>query len=68
VQTILPGPGFGWKQKGITRFRAWKIRAIQIEEILTQRRIDQALDQWMSTRANSPVSFADATLRDSTLE
>jgi len=65
---ILPGPGFGLETEGIDPIPSLEDSRDQIEEILTQRRIDQALDQWMSdTRKQVPVSFRDATLRDSTL-
>jgi hypothetical protein len=69
VQTYYREQVSGWQKKGIDPIPSLEDSRDQIEEILTQRRIDQALDQWMAdTRKQVPVSFRDATLRNATLQ
>jgi hypothetical protein len=69
VQTYYREQVSGWRQKGIDPIPSLEDSRDQIEEILTQKRIDQALDQWIAdTRKQVPVIYRDATLRDATLE
>jgi hypothetical protein len=63
VQTYYRQQVSGWKEKGIDPIPSLEDSRDQIEEILTQQRIDQALDQWMmDTRKLVPISYRDAAL------
>jgi hypothetical protein len=66
VQTYYRQQVSGWEQKGINPIPSLEDSRDQIEEILTQKRIDQALDQWMAdTRKQAAVSYRDASLAGS---
>jgi peptidyl-prolyl cis-trans isomerase SurA len=53
-----------WEQKGIKPIPSLDESRDQIEEILTQKRIDQALDQWIKdTRTQVPTTFLDPALK-----
>ena len=63
VQTYYRQQVSGWEQQGIKPIPTLEDSRDQIEEILTQKKIDQALDQWMAeTRKQVPVTYHDATL------
>jgi peptidyl-prolyl cis-trans isomerase SurA len=52
-----------WQQKGIMPIPSLEESRSQIEEILTQQRIDQALEQWIKdTRSQVTIAYHDATL------
>jgi hypothetical protein len=64
VQTYYRQQVSGWEQQGIKPIPSLEDSRDQIEEILTQKRIDQALDQWMAdTRKQVPITYHDATLQ-----
>ncbi len=53
-----------WQQKGTKPMPTLEESRGQIEEILTQKRIDQALDQWISdTRKQVTITYLDPGLR-----
>jgi hypothetical protein len=53
-----------WQQKGIKPIPTLEESRDQIEEILTQKRIDQALDRWISdTRKQVTITYLDPALR-----
>jgi len=53
-----------WEQKGIRPIPTLEESRDRIEEILTQKRIDQALDQWIKdTRKQVTINYLDAALR-----
>ena len=53
-----------WEQKGTKPIPTLDESRDQIEEILTQQRIDQALDQWMNdTRKQVTIHYLDPGLR-----
>src|SRR5579863_8488255 len=53
-----------WQQKGTKPIPTLEESRDQIEEILTQKRIDQALDQWISdTRTQVTITYLDPGLR-----
>ncbi len=53
-----------WQQKRIKPIPTLEASRDQIEEILTQQRIDQALDQWiMETERQVPITYLDPSLR-----
>jgi peptidyl-prolyl cis-trans isomerase SurA len=53
-----------WEQKGIKPIPTLDESRDQIEEILTQKRIDQALDQWIKdTRNQVPTTYLDPALK-----
>ena len=63
MQTYYRQQVSGWEQQGIKPIPTLEDSRDQIEEILTQKRIDQALDQWMAdTRKLVAVSYHDAVL------
>lgn len=65
VQTYYRQQVSGWEQQGIKPIPSLEDSRDQIEEILTQKRIDQALDQWVAdTRKQAAVSYRDASLAD----
>ncbi|HTW65106.1 MAG TPA: hypothetical protein VME17_10845 [Bryobacteraceae bacterium] len=65
VQTYYRQQVSNWEQKGIKPIPSLEESRDQIEEILTQKRIDQALDQWLAdTRKQVTVTYHDASLRD----
>ncbi|MGA2215859.1 MAG: hypothetical protein ABSH31_21485 [Bryobacteraceae bacterium] len=64
VQTYYRQQVSGWERQGINPIPTLEDSRDQIEEILTQKRIDQALDQWLAdTRKQVPVSYHDAALQ-----
>jgi hypothetical protein len=64
VQTYYRQQVSGWERQGIKPIPTLEDSRDQIEEILTQKRIDQALDQWMAdTRKQLPISYHDAALQ-----
>lgn len=53
-----------WEQKGTKPIPSLEESRDQIEEILTQKRIDQALDQWIEdTRSQVAITFVDPGLK-----
>lgn len=53
-----------WKQQGIQSIPTLEDSRDKIEEILTQQRIDQALDAWMAeTRKQVPINYLDEALK-----
>ena len=53
-----------WEQKGIKPIPSLDESRDQIEEILTQKRIDQALDQWIKdTRSQVRTTYLDPVLK-----
>jgi hypothetical protein len=53
----------GWEQKGIQPIPTIEESRAQIEEILTQQRIDEALEQWIKdTRNQIAVTYRDPAL------
>jgi peptidyl-prolyl cis-trans isomerase SurA len=53
-----------WEQKGIKPIPSLDESRDQIEEILTQKRIDQALDQWIKDTHNQvPTNYLDPALK-----
>lgn len=53
-----------WQQKGIKPIPTLEESRDQIEEILTQKRIDQALDQWINdTEKQVTITYLDPGLR-----
>jgi peptidyl-prolyl cis-trans isomerase SurA len=53
-----------WKQKGTNPIPTLEESRDQIEEILTQKRIDQALDQWIKdTRNQVTINYLDPGLQ-----
>jgi hypothetical protein len=65
VQTYYRQQVSGWEQQGIKPIPSLEDSRDQIEEILTQKRIDQALDQWIAdTRKQAAVTYRDASLAD----
>jgi hypothetical protein len=65
VQTYYRQQVSGWEQQGIKPVPSLEDSRDQIEEILTQKRIDQALDQWLAdTRKQAAVSYRDQSLAD----
>ncbi len=65
VQTYYRQQVSGWEKQGIKPIPSLEESRDQIEEILTQKRIDQALNQWLAdTRKQVPVIYHDTTLAD----
>jgi hypothetical protein len=53
-----------WKQEGVQPVPTLEDSRAKIEEILTQQRIDQALDTWMAeTRKLIPINYLDESLK-----
>ena len=53
-----------WKQQGIQPVPTLEDSQAKIEEILTQQRIDQALDTWMAeTRKQVAINYLDEALK-----
>ncbi len=53
-----------WKQQGIQSIPTLEDSHAKIEEILTQQRIDQALDTWMAeTRKQVTINYLDEALK-----
>jgi hypothetical protein len=53
-----------WEQKGTNPIPTFQESRDQIEEILTQQRIDQALEQWIKdTKSQVTITYLDPTLR-----
>ncbi len=54
-----------WQQQGIKPIPTLQASRDRIEEILTQKRIDQALDQWLQdTRKQVTITYLDPALND----
>jgi hypothetical protein len=63
VQTYYRQQVSGWEQKRVNPIPSLEDSRDQIEELLTQKRIDQALDQWMAeTRKQVAVTYRDQSL------
>jgi len=63
VQTYYRQQVSGWERQGIKPIPTLEESRDQIEEILTQKRIDQALDEWMAaTRKQVPITYHDPAL------
>jgi hypothetical protein len=63
VQTYYRRQVSGWEQQGIKPIPSLEDSRAQIEEILTQKLIDQALDQWLATaRKQGAITYHDAAL------
>jgi hypothetical protein len=63
VQTYYKQQVSAWEQQGVKPIPSLEESRDQIEEILTQKRIDQALDQWMAdARKQVPLSYHDTTV------
>ena len=56
VQTYYRQQVSEWEQKGIKPIPSLEDSRDQIEEILTQKRIDQALDQWIADTRKQAAS------------
>jgi len=53
-----------WQQKGTQPIPSLEESRDQIEEILTQKRIDEALDQWIKdTRSQVTITYLDPELK-----
>ncbi len=53
-----------WEQKGTKPIPTFEESRDQIEEILTQKRIDQALEQWIKdTRNQVTITYLDPALQ-----
>ena len=53
-----------WQQKGINPIPTFEASRDQIEEILTQKQIDLALDQWLQdARKQVEINYLDRTLQ-----
>jgi peptidyl-prolyl cis-trans isomerase SurA len=53
-----------WKQQGIQPVPTFEDSRAKIEEILTERRVDQALDTWMAeTRKQVAINYLDESLK-----
>jgi hypothetical protein len=64
VQTYYRQQVSGWEQKGVRPIPSLEDSRDQIEEILTQKRIDQALDQWLAdTRKQTEIQYKDPSLQ-----
>jgi peptidyl-prolyl cis-trans isomerase SurA len=65
VQTYYRQQVSDWERRGVVPIPSLQDSRDQIEEILTQERIDQALDQWMGdTRKQVTIRYRDKTLAD----
>jgi hypothetical protein len=65
VQTYYEQQVSGWERQGIKPIPTLEDSRDQIEEILTQKRIDQALDQWMAdTRKQVSITYHDTALAE----
>ncbi len=65
VQTYYRQQVSGWEQQGIKPIPTLEDSRDQIEEILTQKRIDQLLDGWMAdTRKLVAVAYHDPALAE----
>jgi peptidyl-prolyl cis-trans isomerase SurA len=64
VQTYYRQQVSNWEQKGVRPIPSLEDSRDQIEEILTQKHIDEALDQWMAeTRKQVTVNYHDSSLQ-----
>ena len=64
VQTYYRQQVSNWERKGVKPIPSLEESRDQIEEILTQKRIDEALDQWMTdTRKQVTVNYHDSSLK-----
>ena len=53
-----------WEQKGTQPIPTFEESRDQIEEILTQKQIDQSLEQWIKDTKNQvPIAYLDPALR-----
>jgi peptidyl-prolyl cis-trans isomerase SurA len=64
VKTYYDQQLASWKQQGIEPLPALEDSRAKIEEILTQQRIDQALDAWIAeTRRQVTINYLDEALK-----
>lgn len=64
VQAYYRQQVFEWQQKGTRPIPTLEESRDQIEEILTQHKIDQALDQWLAeARSQATINYLDPALR-----
>jgi peptidyl-prolyl cis-trans isomerase SurA len=64
VKTYYDQQLASWKQQGIESLPTLEDSRAKIEEILTQERIDQALDAWLvETRKQVTINYLDETLK-----
>jgi len=53
-----------WQQQGVKPVPTFDDSRESIEQILTEQRIDQAVDKWLSeTRGQVPIRYLDEALR-----
>jgi hypothetical protein len=65
VQAYYRQQVFEWQQQGIKPIPTLPESRDRIEEILTQKRIDQALDQWLQdTEKQVTINYLDPALKD----
>jgi hypothetical protein len=64
VKTYYDQELIQWKQQGVDPVPTLEDSQLKIEEILTQQRIDQALDTWLAeTRKQVTVNYLDEALK-----
>ena len=64
MQTYYQRQVVKWRQEGTQAIPSLAEARAQIEEILTQQNIDQAMDQWLSeVRMQVAIRFLDETLQ-----
>jgi hypothetical protein len=64
VKTFYDQELVKWRQEGVQSIPTLEESRVNIEEILTQQRIDQALDAWMTeTRKQVKINYLDETLK-----
>jgi len=64
VKTYYDQELITWKQQGVQPVPTLEDSRAKIEEILTQQRIDQALDTWMAeTRKQVTINYLDEALK-----
>ena len=64
VQTYYQRQVVKWRQEGTQAIPSLAEARAQIEEILTQQNIDQAMDQWLSeVRMQVAIRFLDEALK-----
>lgn len=69
VQAYYQQQVIEWQQQGIKPIPTLQASRDRIEEILTQKRIDQALDQWLQdTEKQVTINYLDLSLKDATLK
>jgi peptidyl-prolyl cis-trans isomerase SurA len=69
VQAYYQQQVFEWQRQGIKPIPTLQESRDRIEEILTQKRIDQALDQWLQdTEKQVTINYLDLSLKDPSLK